>query len=61
MKMFPEKKMEDTSRNNRTHSGQPPGVTDKIEETPSPGRPGMRILTRYPITVNTLMKAVGVE
>jgi hypothetical protein len=39
----------------------PPGVTVKSDETPSPGSPGMRVLTRYPITVNTLMRAVGVE
>jgi len=60
MESYQSEKKEETLRNNRTHSGQPPGVTDKIEETPSPGRPGMCILTRYPITVNTLMKAVGV-
>jgi len=61
MKMFPEKEMEDTSKNNRTHSGEPPRVTDNIQETSSPGGPGMRILSRYSITVETLMKVVGVE
>jgi len=60
MKMFPGKKMEATLKNNRTHSGEPPGATDKIEETPSPGSPGMQILARYPITVRGLMKAVEI-
>ena len=52
--------MEETPKNNRTHSGQPPGATDKIEETPSPGSPGMQILARYQITVKDLMKAVEI-
>ncbi|MGA3209110.1 MAG: hypothetical protein ABSE05_14985 [Syntrophales bacterium] len=60
MKMFPEKKMEETSMNNRTRSGKPPDAKDKIEETPSPGSPGMQILARYPITVKALMKAMEI-
>ena len=60
MKIFPEKKMEETSKNNRTHSGERPGATDKIEDASSPGSPGMRILSRYSITVDTLMKAVKI-
>ena len=60
MKMFPEKEMEDTSKNNRTHSGEPPGVTHKSDEAPSPGSPGMRILSRYSITVDTLMNAAEI-
>jgi hypothetical protein len=61
MKMFPEIKMEETPKNNRTHSGEQPGVTDKSQQTPSPGSPGMRILSRYSMTINNVMKAVGVE
>jgi hypothetical protein len=57
---IPGKKMEETLKNNRTHSGEPPGVTDKSQHTPSPGSPGMRILKRYPITVKTMMKAVEI-
>jgi hypothetical protein len=60
MKMLSEKKMEETSKNNRTHSGEPPGVTDKIEDAPSPGSLGMRILSRYSITADTLMTAVEI-
>ncbi|MCG6538284.1 MAG: hypothetical protein L7F78_27095 [Syntrophales bacterium LBB04] len=61
MKIFPEKKMEETLKDNRTHSGEPPGVTDKSQQTPSPGSPGMRILSTYSMTINNLMKVVGVE
>jgi hypothetical protein len=60
MKMSPEKKMEEALKDNRTHSGEPPGVTDRIEDTPPPGSPGMRILSRYSITVDTLMTAVEI-
>ncbi|MGO9136057.1 MAG: hypothetical protein ACLP9S_12355 [Syntrophales bacterium] len=60
MKMSSEKKVEETLKNNRTHSGEPPGVTDKITNAPSPGGPGMRILSRYSMTVDTLMKAVEI-
>ncbi len=52
--------MEETSMNNRTRSGKPPDAKDKIEETPSPGSPGMQILARYPITVKALMKAMEI-
>jgi hypothetical protein len=60
MKMSPEKKMEEVLKDNRTHSGEPPGVTDRIEDTPSPGSHGMRILSRYSITVDTLMTAMEI-
>ena len=60
MKMFPEKKMEEALKDNRTHSGEQPGVTDEIHKTPPPGSPGMRILSRYSMTVDTLMIAVEI-
>jgi hypothetical protein len=60
MKILPRKKVEETSRNNRTRSGKPPGAKDKIEETSSPGSPGMQILARYSITLKGLMKAVEI-
>jgi hypothetical protein len=60
MKMSPEKKMDEVLKSNRTHSGEPPGVTDRIEDTPPPGSPGMRILSGYSITVDTLMTAVEI-
>ena len=60
MEKFQSKKKEENLKNNRTHSGEQSGVTDKIEDTPSPGSPGMRILSRYSITVDTLMTAVEI-
>ena len=61
MKLFPDKKMDEASKNNRTHPGEQPGVTHKSDEAPSPGSTGMRILSRYSMTVNNLMKVAGVE
>jgi len=60
MERFKSEKKEENLKNNRTHSGEPPGVTHKSDEAPSPGSPGMRILSRYSITVDTLMKAVKI-
>jgi hypothetical protein len=60
MESYQSEKKEEALRNNRTHSGEPSGVTHKSDEAPSPGSPGMRILSRYSITVDTLMKAVEI-
>ena len=60
MERFQSEKKEETLKNNRTHSGVPPDVTHKSDEAPLPGSPGMRILSRYLITVDTLMKAVEI-
>ena len=60
MERFKSKKKEENLKNNRTHSGEQSGVTHKSDEAPSPGSPGMRILSRYSITVDTLMKAVKI-
>ncbi|MGZ3577779.1 MAG: hypothetical protein ACXWMI_02175 [Syntrophales bacterium] len=60
MEKVQSRKMDETSQNNRTHSGEPSGVTDKIGDAPAPGSPGMRILSRYLITADTLMTAVEI-
>ncbi|MGZ3593444.1 MAG: hypothetical protein ACXWL9_07220 [Syntrophales bacterium] len=60
MEKVQSRKMDETSQNNRTHSGEPPGVTDKIEDAPALGSLGMRIMSRYSMTVETLMTAVEI-
>ncbi len=60
MERFQSGKMDEVIKSNRTHSGEQPGVTDRIEDTPSPGGLGMRILSKYSITVDTLMTAVEI-
>ena len=60
MEMFQSEKKKENIKNNRTHSGEPSDVTHKSDEAPLPGSPGMRILSRYSITVDTLMKAVKI-
>jgi hypothetical protein len=60
MEMLHSKKKEEGLKNNRTHSGQQFGVTDKTRKTPSPGSSGMRILSRHPITIDIMMKAVEI-
>jgi hypothetical protein len=61
IKLFLDKKMDEASKNNRMRSGEQPGVTHKSDEAPSPGSTGIRILSRYSMTVNNLMNVVGVE
>ena len=60
MEKYQSEKKEENPKNNRTHSGELSGVTQKSDEAPSPGSPGMRILSGYSLTVDTLMKAVKI-
>ena len=49
-------------KNYRTHSGEQTGDSYiRPIDTQSPDGPGMRILSRYSVTVGNLVKAVGLE
>ena len=62
MEEFQPGKKEERLKNTRTHSGEQPGDYENAPiDTPLPDGPGMRILSRYSVTANNLLKAVGIE
>ena len=62
MDKFQREKRKDILENPRTHSGEQTGDSHIGPiGAQSPGSPGMRVLSRYSVTVKNLMKAVGLE
>jgi hypothetical protein len=61
MERFPSEMKEESIKKQQDAFRRAARVTDNTQETPSPGSPGMRILSRYSVTINNLMKVVGVE